>query len=370
MRGKHRQASSGRTLAALNAAIAAAQAELADEQILLDEAAAEQQRIDERRAYAQHLNTTRDEVTAAESSALAAEAELLRDLVRQSEHQFELIYSRWDTAIGEVIAHLGGGIHGMEGFMELMTGRRVPVVWDKVPGLSRERVQQLEFARGERKIMSGEAGPLSTGRFLDAILPPHLGRAESDDESAETELDPKVASAAWTTVEADVVAVWHPMPWLADTMRVDPDAIARQLGVMACETSAASRPVDAEQASALPTPALSSARRASLASSPAAEAITAWAGELSRTGRIAVESRINAPYSPMPPHATPSEAASIKHWYSMAALGSWLRAEAYERGPVDRYGQIAVAAMAAPVFWLPPAQTFDFLDSEPLTKAT
>jgi hypothetical protein len=70
----------------------------------------------------------------------------------------------------------------------------------------------------------------------------------------------------------------------------------------------------------------------------------------------------------MPPlHPTSADAAAVKHWHTLSALGQWATSEAISPEHSYAAGSFAIAMAAAPVYWLPPTQTFDILDSEPLT---
>jgi hypothetical protein len=115
------------------------------------------------------------------------------------------------------------------------------------------------------------------------------------------------------------------------------------------------------------TPALSATVRNRLAASNIDTLTERWGDRLAAGDALnKVLGKHHGPFHAGPLHPRPGRAASLRHLYTMSALGTWSRAQEYG-GATYLWGLMSVALTCATSFWMPAGQTWAFADSDPIS---
>jgi hypothetical protein len=351
----------------------------------------------------QRLNQARrerDAGAANEEVRLRREAETLNTVLQEATSFDERIHREWNRTTAVVAGLLGGGLDGFENLMQLaFTGGHIldgPANLHRLGGLGAQRVQKAQGRR--RRITASDEAP--TSRYLDAAMRRRhyhalhdllgdddtlLDTATEQDKLRLAELDSRLDHlhrVGATDVDADAVHAWHPMFWLREIPYGGHNIMdllgATQPAAQDVRTSDSPEPVPE------PTADMPAARRTTLGTHDPEQLIDAWRQPLHRSALItAASGRVPTPWAEQPRFPRPGDAVSIKHWYTLAALGHWSRLHDTAtdphninatwlptvRGELAPAGNIAVGIAAATPFWLPPGQTAAYTDSEPLSEA-
>lgn len=417
-RGKHRKSSAGRGAQALADAIAVARAELHAEESLLATTREEVDAMSGRALLLEQLHAEQFAASLPEATWLNGQIEALQAALEVETVHYDKIQHQWERFSSGLLEFFGGGIDAQEMLMEVLSGRRITVVGNRKPqGMSRASARALQYVRGERGtidpryLIKPKRHPLAdvlpaglAARLADALndadpasrrnLPADAAAGErpnatvegapGTDGSTVTESDadndwiswvrlPGVTDATWATMTTDAITAWHPMPWLIDPLWTVDSDVGTALGVprpphpnLNPETGGAVRS-QTVAAVPVPVPAMAQAVRDGLASADVRVVIEAWSPRLATAGRSRRAQVLAHPLARWPAQPSATVAASVAHWYTLAGLGTWARAQAAHDARATDFGRTAIAAAAAAPFWLPPAQTADFFDSEPLT---
>jgi hypothetical protein len=391
-RGKHQKAKSNRDAKALQARIHAAREELQREQELLASAQSEAEHVEVIKLRARAALEERDRHTAAEISRLQREIDLLTSVVNDFEALRKQAKDAWSDTTGTMIRRMGGGLEGVEAFMQL-TGRSGLVNDSPRMDLDGVAVQRISMARGDRSRVKGDPADRTAiahpGRALVGLLRTPWrekyalhgvspGSAEvsiacdnTETLAAADELADAVAKASVTDTWLDAVHAWHPLPWIELTAPGPAgQALLDQLGAVPPGSRLGDRPIVLSSPGSGLDPAMPSERRATIAATNPERIEAMWAQRLRVTGAVtAASARLSTPWANQLVHPRPGDAVSLQHWYSMAAVGAWSRsfdtADA-EEGTDLAFGLAAVGMLAATPFWLPHGQTYGYANSLPL----
>lgn len=346
-RGKHAQSKARRDATALQADLETARQELAAEQAACDEARAAVAQLDTERAELARQVADQHETTRPERDRLAAEVDVLVELLEAVEPQRERIQELFDRTTRACVAAFGGGQDGFDRYLQVVMGV-APSIYSapherKLSRLMRER---LERARGHRHVIRARAteGPAGgKGRAIQGALPRWLDDALDDlvaqqpadgTEQARqlAELDrlaDQIAASRAQSVRADCVRGWHPLPWLLPTEAPSTCGTTLKgvagLGVTTCPEKAAAG--NRAPASVEPSPAApADLRHTAGFTDPRTLLDGPWQPRLTRDAALVeAAGRIRAPWTPAPPHSRPGDAVALRHWHAMAAIGMWLR---------------------------------------------
>lgn len=409
VRGKHGSGASHRRTLQAQARIAALEAELAAEEEALAQVRVEEAVVD---ALSERLAVEverRERGTADELAALQAEGEVLLSALKAEKEARERVGPQWERLIGVAVAAGGGGVEGVERMAQILGDGGY---MSNSTGLSVDRATRLQVVRGDRKALVDESlsDLISRPRALLTwdLLRPELWAAWEDaglpQEAFDlATLDPhqravfdrveNVADGLMTTLghslSVDAIHAWHPLPSVrALTFHPDADpeeGIAEagagewvhELGALGTSKFVLGdeRPsrVGADgEVWPIASHALAAATRDRLAATQTAASLcrewhdTLVAGE----ALVKVLGVHHSVLMAGPRHPRPGRAASLRHLYAKAAVGSWSRSEdpSCVVGEQPVWGRVAVGLVTAAPFWLPAGQTFSFAHSEPLTR--
>ena len=366
-RGKHRKSKQNRDISETQAALAAAEAELATEENLHRAALAARAEADALKAELAAACADRDHACQAEIGRLSNEIAALEPWVATMGEMDHRLDDRWAKLVGPLHLALGGGREGTESLVALLTADDVVVLRDGVKANARTTsatVTAIQRARGDRRTLRPQqhynaAQAQMIKDLVASRLPADDLRARADVVDYEA-IEGAVGGAREHSATA--VSAWHPIPWIAEPS-VDSARAAKSLGLVLDDAH-----TDFPEGPAIPTQpqaTLSAATRNALGSLPTRRVFTEWQRVHAVAGEHTKESRIPMPLAAMPRHAIPADAAALQHWYSAAAWGSALR---HAGGPgSSAQSRIAVATQCAVPFWLPPGHTMNYVDSEPLS---
>lgn len=403
-RGKHAARKHNRDSKQLARLLDEARAELAAEQDRLRQAEADAAEVDALEQQLGRARRERDHAVAGEVTRLTRELEVMTTLLRESQVFDEQIHQEWARVSDAVVTRLGGGLDGYEQFMQIaFTGGYIRAGSPGLDHLGSLGVQRVQKMQGIRRSITATSDKKATARYLDACLRRRHYRtlhelldadgdlastANEQDRKLLTELDrrlDRLDRAGPADVHPDTVHAWHPMLWL-QTVPIGGHRATELLGAThppdpRIRTEPLPNPVPE------PTPEMTAARRSMLASSDPEQLLQAWQQPLHRSAAVtAASGRIPHPFAEPPRYPRPGDAVSIKHWYSMAALGHWSRLHdtvtdqhpdpdvdadrmAVARAELPDAAALAVGLAAATPFWLPSGQTAAYVDSEPLPEA-
>lgn len=376
-RGKQRQASARRRAQADADALAAIRAELQAEQALLTAVRLEEAQLHERSELMAQLRSDLATSTAPEISYLHGQIDVIRSAVRAEQVHHERVNEHWGPMSDRLVDYFGGGLGAFESLIELLGGRRATITPDAIfQGMTPERVQQLQYVRGERRSLQKPAITELNHHPLDGLATPAIQKQVDEQQGAEDKAQLTIAGVTdvpWTATTESALATWHPMPWLTDSLLHESSPVAAALGVTPpAETTGHSSPVTSTPTThtdlSRPVPAWSHTIRTAVAGMDPGQVLQVWQRLLASDLRQSRTQTIAQPLAPFPPHPSSTVAVSLRSWYLRAGLGQWLRARDHGDPRQGEFGLIATGLAAAAPFWLPAAQAADFLDSEPLTE--
>lgn len=375
-RGKQGAAAARKAEAAMATAVAAAEAELSAETELLAVVRAEHEQLEARQGVLSALIETRQQVAHDELVHLREEEAVLRAAVQSAESHVAAIGAQWAPFSDGLLEAHGRGPQAIEALMEIISGFETGLRPDNTERMSDETVRKLKRARGGQREADSKPAARNEAHPLRGLVPPELDAAlDSKDwpdgaggtDGAKAAFA-SVRNAEWGLVSRDALHTWHPMPWVLDQIAAGIDhPVARALGATQITDFAAPSAGGASPPE-IPLPSMTSAARQGLAAGASSQVIEAWTPQLARTSSQQRTARsLSNPLAAFPAHAGPLSAVQVKHWYTLAALGEWSRAETGHPESAHVYGEAAIGIASAAPYWLPRAQTFDFMDSEPLT---
>jgi hypothetical protein len=421
-RGKSASKSANRRLRQLVAKAAALRAEIAAEHDTIDEIRTEVEATARLRADLRTATEARTRDTAAEATALRAEADLLNKLLLVHRDHEKAIRHQWERVTDQAVKQHGGGREGFEWFMGACGQGGFLVDDDR---LSSSRATRLQKIRGDRKCLPTDAtkdwAEHNEAAGYLTLLRPHYVRKwhrvglteDVEVDLARADLTPEQRDVYEATkravrgllgcqpssVDADSVRAWHPLPWVVSPTpsvqsasgfaddAVDGE-ISRALG--AVWRYRAPSPDASPTATAAPggewptpTPALSAATRKRLATTSPETLTEKWRDGLAAGEALArILGSAHSSLRAGPRHPRPGRAASLRHLYAKAAIGAWVRDQDEQRdaepaagsteqlaaGDPTTWAEVAVALTVASPFWLPGGQTYTFANSEPLGR--
>ena len=381
-RGKHSRAKARRDGAELALAIEEAEAELAREKTLLEESRGRMEYIKELRGRLATATAQRDAAVATVAEQLAEQAAALTKAAELAEQHHQKVQHAWSRYTINLVNRIGGGYEGQEFLWRLLSGQDTVVRDDTLRHMNLGHIQQLQRARGQRTLLrevKSATGKFPPRRAWRMALAAANGKKDPDSSHRQGEAERALARTAAATVAAtdiDALDAWHPLQISVLDFDDDPRPILwERLGAVG---SAAPLLADrtADHAAVDPTepaPALEAAVRERIAARGAEHCAVLWTDSLGRSADRTRSSRIAAPWAAAPPFPLPRDAATLRHWYTLAAHGAWSRycdyvdddhPEAAEAR--DAFGIVSVGLHAAAAFWLPAGQTHGYADSEPL----
>lgn len=401
-RGKHRKSAAGRRSAAEQTQVAALRAELEAEQHALDELIAQDAE------FAALLAGLADDVAARDRDAkpmldlLEQESALLTRILREEAAALDEVQRLWDKVSDRIIEHYGGGRDGFEKFGRLLGMTGFLSDENFTDGARTLRLQYLRRERREMKDVREATsastldafGPLLRHQDLQPLRDAGLDPADTladiqptpeqaaalDEVAAVAE---QVIASKATSLDPRAIHAWHPLIWVGtDPGSPTPDGTLNDLGALphvVDQPATSQPPAPVTPAWPAPTSALSAATRARLANSGTPDDLCRhWRTQLDAGEALcAALGSLHGPFSSGPLHPLPGRAATLKHWYTKAALGSWSRAldrthqPSAESDPaalsVDvRLAETAIGCATAASFWLPTGQAAAFADSDAL----
>jgi hypothetical protein len=382
-RGKHGHASSRRRASLAQARLEALRGELEGEQAALAEAELATRAVDGLREQARTESIERDRSVGAQVKRLENEADALNQAVKQARATSLQVQQAWEKASDAVIDALGGGRDGIERFMSIVGQGGYISDNPAERRLDHEAIIRLQYLRGARK-----RGPTEADGEKRWGLAAHAGmfarqrrlRLASKDTCPTPDMTAEQVAALEelisvtgpllkthpTTLQADALYAWHPLPWVQGVQAAEQDVVFKDLG-FAAGTGEISAPVLGDDWPA-PSAALAATIRERLSHRDVDELVEEWRDRLI-LGEALVSSLGDAhsDFSVGPQHPRPGRAATLRHLYAKSSIGTWSRA--LETGSDGAWaGNLAVAMTTATAFWLPAGQTFSFADSEPLTE--
>ena len=201
-RGKQRHASAHRRALADADALAATRAELQAEQDLLATARLEEAQLRERSELVARLRTELATSTAPEVTYLHGQIDVLRSAVRAEQAHHERVKEHWGPMSDRLVDYFGGGLGAFESLIELLGGRRATIAPDAIShGMTPERVQQLQYVRGERRSLEKPAITELHHHPLDGLATPAIQKQVDDQQGAEDKAQLAIAGVTdvpWT----------------------------------------------------------------------------------------------------------------------------------------------------------------------------
>jgi hypothetical protein len=317
---------------------------------------------------------------APERERLSAEVAQLRILAETFTRHERRISDAWSNYLDVLVAFYGGGMDGLDEIARLVTGTYGGVSGDEreTRKLGSLGAQRLDLARGWRRELKAteytDLVPLMSlcgllrQQWQDAV-PADMPAAEFDPASPVGQVLQHLRRSTAFDSDLDAVHAWHPLPWAAG---MDPHTpLMQALGAGLPPAGEDDPPVAVQTLPDRLRPDLPAATRRALAGQSPQDTEALWRprleelSALNRAGR-----RIPTPWSPPPRYPQPSDAVSVQHWYTAAAIGTWSRltetANATGQQLVDAAGTAIAMACCAP-YWLPTGQTAGYVDSRPLS---
>lgn len=377
-RGKYKGRRTNRDNLVLSAEIESLTADIATTRTALAAAQQHAQIRDELKAKLAEHKAERDAAVADEQVRLTADIDILTALLRDARHARDELDDAWKDYLGNIVKRYGSSPETFDRIIGIIGGDPDGVItqWEESP--TREKLGvtanlRIDQARGHRRTQPNK-GRLRAHTLADAapLAPSHLRlewaqwmRSRTDQNIADPPpTDLADLLDAWLTAKVHTLTpvaamAGHPSPYVDP--RITPDhPVARLLGADLTGPPTASPrnqapPID---------PLLSDRAWYALRNPWAATEILLphW-----RRGRdiIPTAGRIPTPMHPPSRHPAPADAVALRHWYALAAAGTWTRTDPDPTAPA--YGEIAVALAAASIYWMPVGQVHGYLDSDPIT---